>query len=146
MRARLRIDQPCAEDWGAMRPTGRAGVRLCDTCRKAVHEVSSDQEAGRIVREARARKERFVCMRVAVATVALVSCAPVTQQVRIGPLTQPPLAGGGAGICAIDPSACSGVTFANYQDEYVMGAITTTEGNVLDKLIAKVRRMFRRSR
>jgi hypothetical protein len=56
----IRIEDPCEEDWGAMRPED--GRRFCDRCTKHVHDLSSMTEAQ--AREVLARKEdRRVCVR-----------------------------------------------------------------------------------
>ena len=41
--SRIRVDEPCHEDWGAMRPEGTK--RFCDRCDKHVHDLSALTEA-----------------------------------------------------------------------------------------------------
>jgi hypothetical protein len=58
--SRIRIDEPCHEDWGAMRPEGAR--RFCDRCDKHVHDLSAltELEAQAVLA---ARDSARVCVR-----------------------------------------------------------------------------------
>jgi hypothetical protein len=67
------------------------GTRHCDACDKRVHTIESERDAERVVREARARNEAKICVRVAVAALALTSCAAhETKTVSFPPMVAPP--------------------------------------------------------
>lgn len=89
---RLRIVQPCREDWDAMHPTERG--RFCDVCASEVHDLSvlTERQARRLLA---ARAGQRTCVRArlradgravfrsepprvvpAAAALALVACAP----------------------------------------------------------------------
>lgn len=61
-RLRLPIQDPCHEDWGAMRDGGD-GKRFCEVCTKDVHDLSSMTEPEARHALVEARKRGSVCVR-----------------------------------------------------------------------------------
>ncbi len=117
-----------------MRAT-ESGDRFCDACEKRVHDVRDDADAQRVIRETRARRETWACIRVA-AALTLASCAPQTKTINLGPIQQPPP----SGICQIDPTACA--SHRQFHDIYVMGSAVVPQ-TVWDRLLTRARRLLR---